>query len=424
MSLEKKSIKNHCNPCDITFRDKSGLTRHEKTKKHFDKCKELGIKIEEKYDYICCDIKTNRKDIYEEHIKTDTHRDNHGLERLDKTFKCPKKDCDFVGLTKGSLKIHLNGKLHEMSKEEKKKYFIKIGHENNLVGNETEKYFLKFISNLKEIKSIENLGNSGNIYDIKYTLFDDQNNYYMQVKTIAESGDVHLSSTYKNDTLIVGVNRNRDIFCLFQMKDVGKVPSIKYHKESKNNTKYKKYFYNNVNEFKLQLVKNLKNTTILNDTNDGLIESQKQELNSLQRLEKKCKEYFLKYKRNDINNDEIDCFINDSRVQHKSSKNDRFKFTRGQNKSKRPYSDKDKIDIFVFENILDQNNFYIIPIQVLIKKRYIKTDTCNGITNIDISNKNDHWSLNYLNKFDYFKIHKILKSTLNIKLINIIMIYV
>lgn len=50
-----------------------------------------------------------------------------------------------------------------------------------------------------------------------------------------------------------------------------------------------------------------------------------------------------------------------------------------------------------------KNNFYLIPIKILIEKVYISTDDNDGRLSINIQPTKEHWTYQYLNTFDYFK---------------------
>lgn len=142
-----------------------------------------------------------------------------------------------------------------------------------------------------------------------------------------------------------------------------------------------------------------------------------QENNSLLRLKAKCNEAKITYDRVHDASDKIDCIINGYNIQHKTSSRkskDSFPFgirrSNGKNNGKRsfiPYSDKDGIDFFVFEIIDFKNNFYIVPIKILIEKGYIQTELMKGKEKIYIPSPtgktNSHWIHEYLNNFDLLK---------------------
>lgn len=426
----------NCEPCNYQTDIKSKFKEHELTKGHIEN--ELNINNtykKSKYKHSCkpCKYETNRKDEHEEHLKSDKHNIKIGKPLFEKTFKCPKDNCPYIARTQQHLDNHINSRTHNMTIEEKKQFRKEVGIKNQSIGYEIENYINDIILSFDNIKSSKLIGYTGNIYDIKYKLKNEEISRYLQVKTITKNYpkdgySINLKHKYDDDTLIIGTNHERDLFVSVFGKNV-KSTYIGYNPNSKSN----KYFYTDQILFMNKLKNDLKYSTSLSHEIEGLNKKQKKEFCSLYRLKCKCKIFELKYEPNKNINKEIDCFIDEFKIQHKSSSYRHFSMARKSSNKERPYSDKDDIDFFVFEYIdkENRNDFFIIPMRILIKKGYIKTDKSDGCVNISLMRKENgkrkgenKWTLNYLNRFDYFKIHKILKFTLNIKLINIIMIYV
>jgi hypothetical protein len=423
-----------CIPCNKDFASQSGLTRHNGSKGHEKVENAPLLKIFSpkivmiinsflrKYRHNCwlCHFHNNRKDIYNEHLKSEEHCENFEL-KVVKKFKCPKDDCGQKFNSKQNLERHMRSVTHNMSKKEKTQFNIDTGRQVLINGCINEHFIYNLISKLDIIDFIKCIGYNGNIYDIKYQLKGETCFRYLQAKTISFSEGQNRytmrtkgSSVYKNNTLLVGVDNKHKLFCLLLIDGNITVEKIAYYQDSKNKTKYSHLFYTKMKDFKINLIEKLKTSIILKDETEGLWKDQKTEYYSLLRLENKSTNNKVIYKPNIINIDAIDCFMNDFKVQHKSSTDNEFHLhrTNGKNKIK-PYSDTDKIDLFVFEIITKENidNFFIIPTKIMMKKGYIHSETNKQLGKISITlpfkkNKKwsdpDHWSLKYLNNFEYF----------------------
>jgi hypothetical protein len=154
-------------------------------------------------------------------------------------------------------------------------------------------------------------------------------------------------------------------------------------------------------------------STAVYDELDWLSESQKKEYLSLKRLSLKCEEFKLKFIGRTNNASEIDCFINNKRIQCKfSSKkvHNQFEFhvyRHTDKKNVRPYSDKDQLDFFIFETFENnEGTFYVIPMATMIHWGYIRTDEQDGnvliyISNMGVSRMNK--AHKFINKFDLLR---------------------
>jgi hypothetical protein len=130
----------------------------------------------------------------------------------------------------------------------------------------------------------------------------------------------------------------------------------------------------------------------------------------MNRLKIKCNNEKFKFKINDTHDSKIDCFINNHKIQCKTtsvkSTNKTYKCTilkSGGSGTLIPYSYKDNIDFFVIEIVGYNNFFFIIPINDLIHNGYISTESNKGKRCISIINptlKSKHWTKQYINRFD------------------------
>ena len=411
---EKVKYDHNCDDCDYHTDIISKFKEHELTKGHMEK-----MKVKPKFRHYCIDCKygTNRNDEFKDHLDSDKHNKKAETPLVEKTFKCPKIDCEYVARTEQHLENHIKGKMHNMSEDEKKKLRIKNGKKNSLTGYKAEKFINDLIKSLDIVKSSRIIGYTGSIFDIKYQLKEEKCYRYLQVKTISEvplreGHSIKISTDYKEKTLTIGVNSEFTLF--FQMfSDEIKTSTIGYYpkSESKDGSDYKDYFYHDKEEFIKDLIENLKLSVSLEKETMGLNSGQKSEFFSLKRLKKKCKGQNIKYNPKIDNIKEIDCFANDFKIQHKSANSNHFGIVRKSSKTERPYSDKDDIDCFIFENTSkeNKNEFFIIPIDVMIEEKFITTDYQDGkstitlpfIRNGEWSDEN-HWALEYYENFNYF----------------------
>lgn len=354
---------------------------------------------------------------------------NHILHELENTgFKLTReliielfeyycKKCNYYTNYNNCWNTHLKGNKHLMSTEEYKKYLTERGKKLISKGDELEQFFALMLKECKDIEKVEILGFTGNKYDISVKYKDE--NYFrgIQIKSFkikSDNGyDVKLGK-YENDTLIVASNHEHKIFIMFLYEIANNKNSITF--TYGNGNTYNKYIYDNMNKFKEELFINVKKSTILKNHTDSLTKEQKQEYESLERFNNVCNKYGLKYMKNNTNGNEIDCYINNYKIQHKSStqlKNKliRFNMFTGSTRrnSDRPYSENVDVNFFIFECVLKkyQNIFYIIPKEVLIKQKILKTSENKGQTYIllplnDYTSHTSatHWGLQYINKFE------------------------
>lgn len=470
-----KQKRSYCDPCKTSFSNPSGLTRHLKTITHINVCKKLEIKVvETKKKYICnpCNFSTDRKDkydlhitsfdhiikifnslininllciingylakyscipckyfspilsLYNEHCLTDKHFKIIKQPIPQKKFKCPTENCNSSFNKQSDLDIHMNGVTHGMTVEEKKEFNIKRGHESNKKGFINEKYVFKLMKKFDNIEKVKSLGNTGNIYDIKYKINNEEISRYLQVKTIGKTKllnsykySMETPNKYDNNTLLVGVDVEKKLFALVFMKDIIDIPCITYYPNSVKSSQ-NKFFYTDKKKFLKELKEKIILSVIMSHESDGLSKTQKLEFFSLKRLKKQCLARFFLYERSLDNFTEIDCYINEYKIQHKSSTTNEFNLSKcnGSLNSKqisRPYCDQDDVDFFIFESINDENinNFFIIPMDKMIKYGYIKTDLQKGMQTITLPiirddewTKSNHWSMKYLNNFDQLSV--------------------
>jgi hypothetical protein len=364
--------KKYCSPCKISV-DK--LKRHEQTKKHYDKCKELGIVIE----------------------------------LPERKYKCELEGCNYSTHRKDALAEHKKGVMHNMTIEEKKTYITKLAKERNITGPKNENIIKNLMVNkIKKLIEVKCIGYTGNKYDISYKIKDDIKNNkqltrYLQVKTITKikNKNVYKLKTYNDydpNTLIVGINSKYNIYCLIFFKESNNVSGISFIPDSEKAV-YNKYFYTDIDLFIKDFSIKIESSYSMEHEYEGLTDCQQMEYFSLNRFEKKCKQFDLVYERNKIIN-EIDCFVNGFKIQHKSSATKHVNI----DKNHKAYTDKDNIDYFILNDTSENyiNDFYIIPMEILIKEGYITTDEKIGQPTITLKHEKQSWMKKYKNNFTQF----------------------
>ena len=339
------------------------------------------LNLEILYDYNCdkCNYHTNSKDLWNDHIKT---------------FK------------------HLNS-------EDDNKKFIRDKLETS---DKLETYFTNIYKEFKEQKEIEDvkdISGTGSKFDIIIKFHNEKFYRGIQVKTFSYSRNQHCitlskmknkDNKYPDDTLIISSNKDHKTFIMFPYKVVKNKATVSM--TYKPGTIYYQYFYSDFEQFKKELLKQSKTTTVIENILNTMTPQQKQEYEHLERLKNKSVKKNKKFKKNLSSYSVIDCFINDKKIQCKTSSSTTkvcFNFYLCKNSEggikNCPYNVTDDIDFFIFEIVTDKykNNFYIIPKHILAEKGYLTTSKNKGKSSISIAPPDydsDHWTLEYLNKFN------------------------
>jgi hypothetical protein len=319
--------------------------------------------------------------------------------------------------------MHRNGTTPD--DEERQKELIALtakmsehGKNSAKTGDATEAWVIEQLRLIKSIVEIEPTGHTGSKYDIKFKLKNDNDSRGIQVKTISRSAlsdksDSYrvgiLNMNYSDNTLFVFVNTKRDRFALMYYNDI--IRSSCTFNFNNNDSTYAKHMYKDHDKFMKRLAVMVKSTDICSDDSCG--KYREREADGLERLKSACKTHGISFQRVEEGASKIDCIINDHKIQNKitsclAANCYDFNIRCGNGvKKHRPYSNKDGIDFFIFEIIGFENNFYIIPIKVLITNGYIQTNKNKGSTHFLIpnpeSNDKSHWTYNYLNNFELLK---------------------
>lgn len=291
------------------------------------------------------------------------------------------------------------------------------GYQAVFKGDATENFVAEMMQTYSNIEDVEIIGNLGGMFDITYKCKNDDIVRAIQVKTLSKTGNdswsVSIPRQYFEDTLMVFVNEERTRFGLIFYKDLD-VTYLTLGFKNKKKGKYRFNKFDDLETFKRALYRRLNYSSIFNFS-ESVSSSILKEYYSMQRLQEKCIENSLIFKRNITNGNSVDCFINNSPAQCKYSSlcgTSFCRFTLAKSNGSlgmQPYHKDDPIDYFIFETGDSSTNekkysgsFCIIPKDVLVENGYLKDDNNNGKTSISVCTpdyKLDHWSKQYWNKF-------------------------
>jgi len=428
-----------CECCELSFTRQDGLDRHHRSDKHIITEIEQSVgKIKEIIDYsdfeeiesdsskckciICNNKMINDTYTKKRHLKSKTHISNKtkisNIELSDDIqYKYHCWEHNYHTNRLENINIHMDGKLHTMTKEEYKEYKeyrSNLGYKSHKIGDELEEYMTKIYKKCDDIEDVKRIGQTSNTYDIKIKYKNEDFYRGIQVKSISKNKRndyaMGIRGNYKDNTLLIGSNIERTFFVIIPYLIVKKLSTnvgFTYKKE----TDYYEYCYIDINKFEQDLFKLSKLSTIMGDEDDTLSKNHKVEAKSLRRLENKCKELNLKFEERKTNTTVVDCVINGKNIQCKASNTKRgnlwnYHLDKTYKGERVPYDENDNVDFFIFET--EENNFYIIPKQELISQGNISTKTNIGRKGISLPQKDykeyrtslTHWALKYLNAFN------------------------
>jgi hypothetical protein len=180
--------------------------------------------------------------------------------------------------------------------------------------------------------------------------------------------------------------------------------------------KYLNIMTTNETTFINNIIINLYNSTIIENIEEILSETQKKEYYMKCRLKEKCKELDILYADNNNNHTTIDCYINNIPIQlkyaslnqtHRNTIQVTMRKSCGSIQSKKlkqSYHIDDEFEYVIIELGESHNNFCIIPKQELANKKCISTNEINGSGMcylMPFNNGINHWTNEYWNKWDY-----------------------
>lgn len=414
-----KHNKYYCEPCDTYILNKSSsIKEHLETKKHKKNANEELKKI------LCeCGKELSNVRSLEDHRESrghyfsiiklffNVHKDiiNNIIVFIIPSWNC----CNKIYWSLNNLNNHKKTDLHNLSKLEKNEK-MKQSYKNSIIkGNSLEEYFVNKLS--KYVQDIEQVNDNSTI-DIIFKLENETFYRALQCKTLRK--DLYSpscftfksSSNYNDDLLILAANIENNIYTYFFYEEIKNKKTVSIS----INDPLRKIFFSE-KKFIKEISTLLDKTRIIDGTEYMYITHRK-EYDMINRLKIKLKEIGLKFKKNkadDVIDGKIynDEYKHNVQLKHSTDIHKNccaFNFYKQEDKKHIPYSDKDNIDFFIFEiGETYENNFFILPINILIDKGYIKTNDTPGrisigmpLNSFDITKYKNGWLLEYKNKFE------------------------
>jgi hypothetical protein len=285
------------------------------------------------------------------------------------------------------------------------------------LGDQMEEFVVQILNKINLYQSVKKLGEMGGKSDIEVVHKNGEKNY-IQVKVLTEYKNIKTQysiniKNYPDDMLIAGINKEKTHFIIEFAKRFKNNKTVTFPFQSER-TKYKDIMYYDLDNFLIKMIELIPLSSKENEMN----ETSKKENKSFQRLSEICKQYNLVFKRNTTNGNPVDGFINGFKIQgkYKSKMHGLYykidiKKSAGIFNGKRiraAYQEKD-FDFLIIEVGMDKsgeikhhNNFCIIPMEKLIKKKLIRNEECDGKTSFNICPPNcesEHWTKEYWNNF-------------------------
>lgn len=280
-------------------------------------------------------------------------------------------------------------------------------------GDDNEKFVLKLLKQIKkehdDIDVVKRVGQDGGNADLLIKFTYEKFYRAIQVKTMAKiigPKDYYaFNAEYKGNMLMIGINKEQTRFVVMPRDQIlTKNASFGF---GRANTKNKEYMFTDLTEFKAKLYTLSKNALVLDEKGNMGI-TQLKEFKSLKRLKKISKQFNLKFKLHESRASPIDCWINKKRIQCKysnrigSENTYKVGILKHDRKTLIPYEDGD-FDFLICELGQYKKHFYIIPIQILVEKGYIRTKKqsgkCELLLHVHNSTK-PHWTKDYIDRFD------------------------
>ncbi len=339
------------------------------------------------------------------------------LKELFKGNYCPICDIKFDDAY--AYKMHISSIKHNLSVDDAKLYRRHINSKCNERGEAVETFVHNILKENKEFTEIENVSKYGSKYDIMYRVDDEKLYRQIQIKSLTKKRNTNSywcnvdKNQYDQECLMVICNIQNNIFLTIPFKKLVIDTNRISVNPTDNDHIYVKYISKSLDDFKTVLCKYAKKSMQVkdNDIRNYLSKNQVIEYDSRQRLKKKCTELGFEYKDNEINSNDIDVFINNITIQCKTSKKHELGSSSGKAISCNtlgcfPYKETCGWNILIAEITDYPGQFYIFPKKVLIEKGIIATNSQKGLMSIAIDypdSKKSHWSLDFLNKFEYIR---------------------
>jgi len=361
----------------------------------------------ERCGLLCIRFPDHIKD-WNDHIEVG---DVFGTSSNTKNWKCHLHDEEYVATPDAKIRSPLCSGCHKTTNERSN-----IGLECTKSGSDMEDYFVSLFVDHPLIKQVNRTVIGGGLDDVVITLKSDNKPRGIQIKTLVESfqGGMYPESyilnfntdkPYPNNMLIVAINRRKTRFFVTFCENIqyGKQVNIRYTSRAK---KYNENKFTDKNLFITEVIKLLPDCVEIKDIENRYNNLNSKEINMRNRLCKKLDELKIIYQDASNNNDAYDIFINGYMIQLKftnNKHNNMFQVNMTRTGSKRPYSDTDNVDIFIYEIGGHEENFLIIPINELIEHGVVSSNNHEGKVFIYIpppDYSKENWAMKYWNAFN------------------------
>jgi hypothetical protein len=291
-------------------------------------------------------------------------------------------------------------------------------------GDDIEQYIYNLLCSHQNFRDVTIIGRENSELDIIYKVKDELDLGIdqfrgIQIKTLSINNpgyNLMDINNYRNTTVIVGVSIDKTKLCIFFKWELFGLDFL-YINFNNPKPEFRKNIFYGMDDNSLgytfldRLVVDCKISTIYSEAN--IYKTVLVEKESLDRLKNICvvNNFIFEYKT--TSDSSVDCIINSKRIQCKYSDFKdytyyQFKIDKIFNNSPSPYTDRDGIDIFIFETSLHE--FYVIPINVLIYFGFIRTQNYKGKNVIQIhpsSSPDYHWTKSFINRFDLLNTNEI-----------------
>lgn len=302
---------------------------------------------------------------------------------------------------------------------DKHKNGIEIFDSSTTIGDKTEQFIAEILNKSDDFEDVTVIGRENSELDIIFKVKGEDIFHGVQVKTITiqQVGGYfccHVGGNiekYSDSTVIVGASKEREIlFCCFAsvLKTLGN--SITFNMKEPSQM-LRPYIFYGIDDnslgytFSKMLYSYSRLSTLYSKANISIAAEKERE--SISRIKTIYEHNNISFNFYHTGDSPIDCIINGKNIQCKYSETREkdhsafFKLQKYKNNIEVCYEGSDKIDFFIFESY--DNNFWVIPIEVMIYFGYIKDSKNNGkvsITLHKIDSPSNHWSKKFLFKFE------------------------
>jgi len=280
-------------------------------------------------------------------------------------------------------------------------------------GDKTEKYIFDLLNESNEFSKITINGRENSELDIIFIIKGEAEERGIQIKLLYESKtkkfDLTIDNNYNQNTVIVGISRDRLYSCVFLRSEIPTKTKIVLNFNNPSD-EIKNNIYDDKQLFIKSLIEYCKKASLYKGS--SISDSNLKEKKSFERIEEICLKANIPFRFETTSDSHTDLIINNYNIQCKYreiSENDYFEFTiqKIKNNQKVPYSIEDNLDFFIFET--KDNDFFVIPVYILNYFGYLTSNIHKGKNIICLHNsvsKSNHWTKHFINNFNLIFKHK------------------